>query len=167
MAAAALLACSLGSTATYIAVQPSATSRDVAAIVAGHQRALLAAAPVDVASTDQHTVKPWFDSKLALSPHIIDLASSGFPLVGGRVDVLKGQAVPVLVYQRRRHLISVIAVPKPGGIDDDAFTLSSTRDGYAVRGWRGRDFVYYAVADLSPEEIDGFVASWRKAAASE
>jgi anti-sigma factor RsiW len=167
MAAAATIACFVGSGATYFAQQLNAPSGDVATIVAGHQRALLAASPVDVPSTDRHTVKPWFDAKLALSPHIIDLASIGFPLMGGRVEVIKGQAVPVLVYQRRAHLISVIALPRPGGGDDGTLTLASTRDGYVVRSWRGRDFVYYAVADLPPDELDSFVASWRRQAAAE
>jgi anti-sigma factor RsiW len=167
MAAAMLIAACLGSASTYLALQPDASSRDVAAIIAGHQRALLAAAPVDVASSDRHTVKPWFDAKLALSPHIVDLAASGFPLIGGRIDVLKGKTVPVLVYQRRAHLISVIATPEPGGKDDGSTTLSATRDGYALRGWRGRDFAYYAVADLPPDEFNAFVDAWRKAARAE
>ena len=167
MAAAGLIACFLGSGATWLVLQQSGSAGDVAAIIADHQRSLLAAAPVDVVSTDQHTVKPWFDSKLALSPRIVDLASDGFPLVGGRVEVLGGQAVPVLVYKRRAHLISVVAVPKAGGNDDGRFALAATRDGYVVRSWRGRDFTYYAVADLAPEELDGFVASWRKQATAE
>jgi anti-sigma factor RsiW len=167
MVAAALIALFLGSSATYLLLQEDAASREVAAIVAGHQRALLAAAPVDVASSDRHTVKPWFDAKLALSPHIVDLAASGFPLIGGRVDVLKGQAVPVLVYRRRGHLISVVAVPAAGGKDDGTTSMTATRDGYGLRGWRGRDFAYYAIADLPPQELDEFVASWRKQAGTE
>ena len=167
MAAAALIACFLGSGATYLALQQSGSAGDVAAIIADHQRSLLAATPVDVVSTDRHTVKPWFDAKLALSPHIIDLTSSGFPLYGGRVEVLGGQAVPVLVYKHRAHLISVVAVPKPGGSDDGGFALATTRDGYVVRSWRGRDFTYYSIADLPPEDLDSFVAAWRKQAAAE
>jgi anti-sigma factor RsiW len=166
MAAAGLIACFLGSGATWLVLQQSGSAGDMAAIIADHQRSLLAAQPVDVVSTDQHTVKPWFDTKLALSPRIVDLASSGFPLVGGRVEVLQGQAVPVLVYKRRAHLISVVAVPTAGGNDDGTFALAATRDGYVVRSWRGRDFTYYAVADLAPEELDGFIASWRKQAAA-
>jgi anti-sigma factor RsiW len=167
MAAAALVAAFVGSGATYVTVRPQPVSGEVAAIVAGHQRALLAAAPVDVASSDRHTVKPWFDGKLALSPHVIDLAAQGFPLVGGRVEVFEGQALPVMVYRRRGHLLSVAARPEPGGKDDGAPARAATRDGYAVRVWRASDFVYYAVADLPADEFDGFVASWRKQAAAE
>jgi len=167
MAAAMLIAASLGSGASYFVLQLDMASDEVASIVAGHQRALLAAAPVDVASTDRHTVKPWFDGKLALSPRIVDLAAEGFPLIGGRVEMLKGQAVPVLVYRRRAHLVSVVATPEHGGKDDGASGRIATRDGYAVRVWRGSDFVYYAVADLPAEELDSFVASWRQQAARE
>jgi anti-sigma factor RsiW len=167
MAAAMLIAAFLGSGASYLVLQSEMASDEVVGIVAGHQRALLAAAPVDVASTDRHTVKPWFDGKLALSPRIVDLAAEGFPLIGGRVEVLKGQAVSVLVYRRRDHLVSVVAAPKRGGKDDGASARATTRDGYGLRIWRGSDFVYYAVADLPAEELDSFVASWRQQAARE
>jgi anti-sigma factor RsiW len=167
MAAAALIAAFVGSGATYLTLRPEPASGAVAAIVAGHQRALLAAAPLDVASSDRHTVKPWFDGKLALSPHVIDLAPQGFPLIGGRVEVFNGQALPVLVYRRRGHLLSVAALPEPGGKDDGAPARATTRDGYAIRVWRATDFVYYAVADLPTGEFDDFVTSWRKQAAAE
>ncbi len=166
MAAAAVIASVLASGTTYFITQPSFSSRAMEAVIAGHQRALLAAAPVDVTSSDRHTVKPWFDQKLALSPHIVDLAAQGFPLVGGRVEIIGGEAVPVLVYRRRAHLISVVAVPKSGGSDDGSTIMAGTRDGYAVREWRGRDFVYYAVSDLAAKELDLFVASWRDEAAA-
>ena len=165
MAAAILIASCLASGATYLVLKPSSSSQEIAAIVAGHQRALLAAAPVDVASSDRHTVKPWFDGKLALSPRIIDLASSGFPLLGGRVDVIDGQAVPVLVYRHDKHIISVTAVPKGIAGDDHAGSGRSTRNGYAVRWWPGRDFVYYAVSDIAQDEFDAFLAAWHKDAA--
>lgn len=167
MAAVAVVASVLASSTTYFITQPDPSAGAMAAIIADHQRSLLAAAPVDVTSSDRHTVKPWFDQKLALSPHIVDLAALGFPLVGGRVEVIAGEAVPVLVYQRRAHLISVVALPKPGGSDDGSMILAGTRDGYAVREWRGRDFVYHAVSDVSAKELDLFVASWRHQAAAE
>ena len=125
MAAAAAVAAVLASAGTYVGLQQTAANGEVAEIVAGHQRALLATSPFDVASSDRHTVKPWFDSKLAVSPQIVDLAEAGFPLVGGRVDVVDGHAVPTSVYKRREHVISLTAVPKPGSKDDGA---PATRD---------------------------------------
>ena len=157
------------------AVEPSATggmygvlrqntdANEIAAVVADHQRALLAATPFDVASSDRHTVKPWFDSKLALSPQVVDLSSEGFPLAGGRIEVLDGRPVPVLVYMRRAHIISVVAVPRAGQKDTTEPSLASTKDGYFVIQWHGRDFDYTVVSDLAESELNEFVARWREA----
>jgi anti-sigma factor RsiW len=78
---------------------------------AGHWRALAAATPVDVVSTDRHTVKPWFAGKVAQAPLVQDFADQGFPLVGGRIDYLGGERVPVLVYRHGQHLIDVFVLP--------------------------------------------------------
>ena len=161
MAASILVAGVMASGATVLVLPPGQIDGDVGAIVVGHQRALLAATPVDVASSDRHTVKPWFDSKLALSPQVIDLAASGFPLAGGRVDVVAGKPVPTLVYRRREHLISLTAVPKWGGPDDGKPPSRHSRDGYTVLAWRGQDFAYSAVSDLAPMELEAFVSQWR------
>ena len=142
----------------------SVPNGEIAEIVAGHQRALLATSPFDVASSDRHTVKPWFDAKLAVSPQIIDLADAGFPLVGGRVDVVDGRPVPTSVYKRREHVISLTAVPKPGSKDDGAPATHATRDGYSLLEWLGRDFSYSAVSDVAPSELEEFAARWRSGA---
>jgi anti-sigma factor RsiW len=164
MAAAAAVAAVLASAGTYAGLQQSAANGEVAEIVAGHQRALLATSPFDVASSDRHTVKPWFDSKLAVSPQIVDLAEAGFPLVGGRVDVVDGHAVPTSVYKRREHVISLTAVPKPGSKDDGAAATRTTRDGYSLLTWPGRDFTYAAVSDVAPNELEEFASRWRSGA---
>lgn len=165
LAVAAALAAFVAGTGTYSILRQDPVSNDVAAIVADHRRALLAATPYDVASSDRHTVKPWFDSKLALSPQVVDLAASGFPLAGGRVEILNGKAVPVLVYQRHAHVISVVAVPSGRTSALNAPSLVETRDGYSVIRWRGRDFDYFAVSDIAESELGEFVARWRNAAA--
>ena len=163
-AMAAALAAFVAGAGTYGILRQDPVSNDVAAIVADHRRALLAATPYDVASSDRHTVKPWFDSKLALSPQVVDLASSGFPLAGGRVEILDGKAVPVLVYRRRAHVISVVAVPHTVPAAANSPSLAETRDGYSVIRWRGRDFDYFAVSDIAESELSEFVARWRDAA---
>jgi anti-sigma factor RsiW len=165
MAAAAALAAFVAGTGTFMLLHRDPVTADVAAIVADHRRALLAAAPFDIASSDRHTVKPWFDSKLALSPQVVDLADAGFPLAGGRVEILNGKPVPVLVYQRRAHVISVVAAPRGAATDVTEPTLETTRDGYSVITWRGRDFDYFAVSDIPEPELANFVARWREAAA--
>ena len=164
LAMAAALAAFVAGAGTYGILRQDPVSNDVAAIVSDHRRALLAATPYDIASSDRHTVKPWFDSKLALSPQVVDLAASGFPLAGGRVEILDGKAVPVLVYQRRAHVISVVAVPHGGEGAAAAPARPETRDGYSVIHWRGRDFDYFAVSDVAESELSEFVARWRDTA---
>ena len=166
LAAAAIVAACLGSVGTYLTLSQSTSSSEIAAILTGHQRALLATQPFDVASSDRHTVKPWFDTKLALSPQVIDLASDGFPLAGGRVDLVEGRGVPVIVYRRRAHIISVIAIPHPGEKDVGAPPTRSSQDGYSVLRWAGRDFDYAAVSDLAENELKEFVTRWRSDAAT-
>ncbi len=164
MAAAAALAVVVTAGGMYGALRPNADANVIAAIVADHQRALLAAQPFDVASSDRHTVKPWFDSKLALSPQVFDLSNEGFPLAGGRVEIVDGKPVPVLVYQRRAHVIDVVAVPRAGQKETTEPSLASTKDGYYVIQWHGRDFDYTVVSDLAQNELNDFVARWREAA---
>ena len=166
MAAAAVIAAVLASGGTYLSLRQAAPTNEIAAIVAGHQRALLATAPFDVASSDRHTVKPWFDSKVALSPQVLDLSDAGFPLAGGRVDVVDGKAAPAIVYRRRAHVISVIAVAQPGGKDTGAPPTRTSRDGYSVLHWQGHDFRYWAVSDVAENELDEFVARWRSEAST-
>lgn len=162
-AAAAAAACVTGTSLTLFPRGPDEATQ-LAEIVSGHQRALLASAPFDIASSDRHTVKPWFDTKLALSPKVVDLADAGFPLIGGRVDIVEGQPAPVSVYKRREHLISLIAVPHVGNRDDGRVAIETTRTGYAVRTWPGRDFDYSAVSDVAEHELDDFVTRWRAGA---
>ena len=164
IAAAAALAAFLASTGTYVGLQQSASTSEIAQIVAGHQRALLATAPFDVASSDRHTVKPWFDGKLAVSPQIVDLTDAGFPLVGGRVDVVDGRPVPTVVYRRRQHLISLTAIPHPGSNDNGEPIAHAALDGNSLLRWPGHDFKYAAVSDLAENELEEFAARWRSGA---
>ncbi len=163
MAATAVIAASLSSGLTYFAVAPDQRLTASAGMIAVHQHALLAADPVEVASSDRHTVKPWFDAKLALSPPVVDLATDGFALAGGRIDVIDGRRVPVMLYRHRAHLISVIAVPQPGSHDNGAPATQQSRDGYSVQTWLATDFALTAVGDISPSDLSDFVAKLRAA----
>ena len=164
MAASIAVAAMLASGGTALLLRPGASGPDISGIVAEHRRALLAANPIDVESTDKHTVKPWFDAKLALSPAVIDLAAEGYPLAGGRVEVAGGKLVPAMIYRRRNHLISLVAVPRAGSRDDGTAAANASQDGYAVASWHGQDFDYAAVSDVAPEELAAFVTGWRAAA---
>jgi len=123
-------------------------------VIANHVRSLLAAHLVDIASSDQHTVKPWFDGKVDFAPDVHDFAMSGFPLVGGRLDYLDGKTVVALVYQRSKHPINLFITPATGSADSSP--VSFTRRGYNVLSWVHRDMRYYAVSDLNETELKQF-----------
>ena len=92
---------------------------------------------------------------------MIELTTAGFPLIGGRMDTIDGRPVPVQVFHRRAHVISLVAIPMPGSHDDGAAAVSASRDGYLVLGWKGQDFRYEAIADVSRAELTSFVSAWR------
>ncbi len=122
--------------------------------VANHVRSLQANHLMDVASTDQHTVKPWFAGRLDYSPQVVDLGASGYPLIGGRLDVLDHRDVAAIIYQRRKHYINLFIWPS------DAESIRSglfTRDGYHVIGWTKAGMNYLAVSELGEKELRDFV----------
>ncbi|HYQ89126.1 MAG TPA: anti-sigma factor [Candidatus Binatia bacterium] len=123
-------------------------------VVSSHVRSLMASHLMDVASTDQHTVKPWFNGKLDFSPPVTDLAASGYPLIGGRLDYLRGRAVAALVYQRRKHFINVFTWPDEGAADSE--TPPRTHQGYHVVHETHGGMAYWIVSDLNPEELSAF-----------
>jgi anti-sigma factor RsiW len=116
-------------------------------------RAMLGEHLFDVRSTDQHTVKPWFLGKLDYSPPVVDLASIGFPLVGGRLDYLAGRPVAALVYQRRLHTINLFVWPA----SQNAPPSSESRRGFQIQHWTRNQMSYWAVSDLNAAELGEFV----------
>src|SRR6202171_6744153 len=119
-------------------------------VVAGHIRGLLAPQPFDIASSDRHTVKPWFTSHLPESPQVPDLAAQGFVLVGGRVDVVGHDPVATIVYKHAKHTVSLTTLPRGQSVSDQAIA------GYNVRSWSDAEFTYIAVSDISPEDLASF-----------
>jgi anti-sigma factor RsiW len=120
------------------------------AVVAGHIRSLLAPQPFDVASSDRHTVKPWFTSRLPESPQVPDLAAQGFVLVGGRVDVVGHDPVATIVYRHAAHTVSLTTLPTGQSVSDQAIA------GYNIRSWSDAQFTYIAVSDLPSTDLATF-----------
>ena len=128
-------------------------------MVASHIRALQPGHLSDVASTDQHTVKPWFDGRLGYAPPVKDLKAEGFPLAGGRLDYLAGRPVAALVYQRSQHVVELFAWPDGGHLDHGP--AASSRSGYNFLRWSQDGMAFWAVSDLNAQELADFVRLWR------
>jgi len=125
------------------------------AVLTSHIRSLMPGHLTDVQSSDQHTVKPWFNGKLDYSPPVYDFAGRGYPLLGGRLDYIGGRSVGALVYGRRQHLINVLLWPTGrGGSADGAAT--QTRQGYHLVHWASPDYEHWVVSDLGLAELQDF-----------
>jgi anti-sigma factor RsiW len=164
LAASLVAGLALGATTTALVSRnfnaPPAGERVAMLLVDDHRRALLAREPIDVESSDRHTIKPWFDARLALSPPVVDLAASGVTLVGGRADVVSGAPAPTLVYRLREHLISVTALPAARFAPAAATPI----DGYQIIAWSDGVFAYWAVSDLPRPDLEAFVAAFKAGA---
>jgi anti-sigma factor RsiW len=158
LAAAALVGAVLSGGGTYLLTASNPTDTLETTITASHMRGLLAASPVDVASSDRHTVKPWLDARIGVSPPAVDLKDKGFELIGGRVDVIGGRSVPSLVYRHREHLISLIALPTEATATEP---VSLDAGGYHIVKWIGKGFSNFAVSDLEPTELLELVKLYR------
>jgi len=162
MAASIVVSAVLASGATQWVMLNHASDGFDVAVASGHRRSLLATSPVDVVSSDRHTVKPWLDARLGLSPPTPDLAKEGFVLVGGRVEVIADRPVPALVYRHNEHLITVVARPKDG---DATAPVDLSAGGFSLVKWSDGAFAYWAISDIERAELDSFVARFRSAVA--
>jgi anti-sigma factor RsiW len=122
-------------------------------ITASHIRSLMTDHLLDVPSSDQHTVKPWFNGKLDFSPTVVDLTSEGFPLIGGRLDYVNNRTVAAIVYQRHKHMINLFTWPTASV---DSQPILSHHNGYNLLTWNYNGMTCFAVSDLNTQELQSF-----------
>ena len=153
--------CGLAVITIMLAVWPVRSTDDVLAkeFVGSHIRSLMADHVTDVASTDQHTVKPWFEGRLDFAPPVIDLAPQGFVLIGGRLDYASNRPVAALVYKRRQHVINLFLYPEDSSVP--AAEGSTLKQGYNVVHWNRSGMTYWAVSDLNLDELKQFAQLYR------
>ena len=130
---------------------PAANSVIDQEIVSSHVRSLQPGHLIDVQTTNQHIVKPWFNGKIDFSPPVPELADVGFPLAGGRLDSINGKTVAAIVYHRRLHTVNLYVWPAK-----DAAERSFVKDGFAVKEWSRNGLRYAAISDIPPAEVQQF-----------
>lgn len=148
---------------TLLLSTPSVQHRLLREVVSDHVRSLMAQHLTDVASSDEHTVKPWFNGKLNFSPPVRDLTAQGFPLVGGRLDYLHGRPVAALVYRHRKHPINLFVWPASGTAAEGERTY--TRQGYNIVHWARGGMNFWAISDLNLKELLAFARLLQRPAA--
>ncbi|WP_454720310.1 MULTISPECIES: anti-sigma factor family protein [Cupriavidus] len=169
-AMAAVTVATLGIGMAQYALRDAAGPTVAREMVSSHVRALLSGHAIDVASSDRHTVKPWFNGRLDYAPPVRDLAAQGFPLAGGRLDYVHGRAVAVLVYRDSQHPIDVFVLPladekKAARADPAALPPAiESHQGYQLARWEADGMRYAAVTDASAEDLLRFTQAWRAAA---
>lgn len=151
-AAAFVAACALSSVLTWAAINWSSTAARLGSeVVSAHIRSLLQDSPIQVASSDAHTVKPWFSGRIDFAPEVKDLTPEGFPLAGGRLDYIGERRVGAIVYRRRMHVVNVFMWPAPNA-EAQPPRLETVR-GYNVLSWNIGGITYCAVSDLNAGEL--------------
>ena len=140
----------------FILIQSRPAADDLLAqeIVSSHVRSMMANHLTDVPSSDNHTVKPWFDGKLDFAPPVTDLAAQGFPLVGGRLDYIGNKTVAALVYQRRQHFVNLFVWLSND--DSENGNKMMSRQGYNLTRWNKSGMAFWAVSDLNLIELQKF-----------
>jgi anti-sigma factor RsiW len=154
LAAAIIFAAIIALTLMPRLQRPGADQFLATQLIASHVRSLMANHLTDVASSDQHTVKPWLDAKLDFAPPVVDLSQQGFPLIGGRLDYLDNRPVAALVYQRRKHFINLFIWPGETGAARP--TMAMSHEGYQLLHWADPDFNYWAVSDVNANDLQTF-----------
>ncbi len=147
---------------TFVIVRQDRDSRILGEAISAHLRSLQADHLTDVLSSDQHSVKPWFNGRLDLAPPVIDLTAQGFTLIGGRLDFIDGKPVAAIVYRRRVHVINLFVAQGLGSVLPTP-QLESVQ-GFNIRRWIDQGLNLLAVSDINRDELEEFGAKFEAAA---
>ena len=142
-----------------MSILPSGSDGIANEALASHVRSLMADHLTDVVSSDKHTVKPWFNSRVDYSPPVIDMTDQGFPLAGGRLDYLDSRPVSALVYRRQKHVINLFLWPATA---PNVETTLLTRRGYNMIHWTKSGLACWTVSDLNPAELRAFAERYQE-----
>jgi anti-sigma factor RsiW len=152
-AASLLVACALSAAGTWwLADRAQDTDRLERELFNAHVRSLLQESPVQVATSEHHTLRPWFAGRTDVAPPVKDLTADGFPLIGGRLDYVDGHRASVLVYKHSLHMINVFMWPAAGGGGDTA-PVTASRNGYNMLSLRRGGITFWLVSDVNAEEL--------------
>jgi anti-sigma factor RsiW len=155
VAAAALLVASLAGNLMLLTSRPDPWQFTATNILSAHVRSLAGTHLLDVPSSDQHTVKPWFNGKVDFSPPVQTV--DGFPLLGGRLEYFDGRPAAALIYGRNKHIINLFAWPSASKVPEK----SLTRNGFHMESWPSNGMTFWAVSDLNEGELREFISLYR------
>jgi mycothiol system anti-sigma-R factor len=156
-----VLSGALAASLVMVVLRDDRDQRIVGEVVSAHLRSLQAEHLTDVQSTDQHTVKPWFNGRLDIAPPVVELTAQGFTLIGGRLDYIDTRPVGALVYKRRGHVINLFVVQSSAA---DRFAPKAEKvQGFNIRRWSSGGLEFWAVSDLNGEELQEFEAKFESA----
>jgi anti-sigma factor RsiW len=151
----------LGFFAGQIRIRDTSEQTLLAALTDSHVRSLMGTHLTDVISSDQHTVRPWFEGKLDFAPPVPDLSGQGFPLVGGRIEYIDGRSMAALVYERRKHFINLFVWPAPVGKEEAKG--ERPQRGYNIVRWHAAGMNYWAVSEIAEDDLRKFAVAFSEA----
>jgi len=157
LAMGSVLSGALAASLVVFVVRREEDQRILGDVVSAHLRSLQGDRLIDVQSTDQHTVKPWFNGRLDVAPPVVDLTAQGFTLIGGRLDYIDGRPVAAIVYKRRAHVINLFVQQIPAQVSAaERHATTQQLQGFNVWRWSRADLGFWAVSDINAEELQEF-----------
>jgi anti-sigma factor RsiW len=155
------LSTALAASLVIAVIRTDQDQRVLGDVMSAHVRSLQGDHLTDVQTSDQHTVKPWFNGKLDIAPPVVDLTAQGFTLLGGRLDYIDGKAVASIVYRRRTHVINLFVAQ--GAASKGHGTRLETMQGFNIRRWSAQGLEFFAISDINAEELQEFVEKFEAA----